>query len=462
MKRLDDVLQFLKENEKKSIEILKDLVKIPSVSFPNFPKEKVVQSAKMVKSLLENSGLENSRLLYFKNSHPWVYGEWLHAENAPTILLYAHHDVQPSLDASLWNTNPFAATEKNGRLYGRGCADDKAGIVLHIMAISAWIQATGSLPVNVRVLIEGEEETGSEHLDDFLKEYSSLLKSDILILADLANFATGVPSITNSLRGMVSLELQLNALKTPLHSGLWGGPLPDPSFALSRILSNLINEEGAPNIPGLDKPNTPSQKEKKLFESLFKPEQFREEAGLLNGELLLNKKSIAEQLWLNPCLTVTSMESGNRNNAGNIIPDHAWARLSMRIAPGMDEEKSLDLLKKRIRELCPWNLEPIFSQESFSPPWSCSTKDPAFISMQKCMSESWNRSALFIGCGASVPFVESYEKNICSIPALLVGVEDPESNAHGINESLNLNDFFKIIQSETRFFEDISEYFGNP
>ena len=236
------------ENFKKT---LVELSKIPSISAHPFPREAVEKSANGVADALRAAGVENVQVLTIEGVHPYVYGDFMHTKGAPTILLYGHHDVQPVGNEARWATAPFEPVEKGGRLYGRGVADDKGGVMSHVAAVACYLKAGGALPCNVKFVIEGEEEIGSENLGAFLKKYRKMLDADFIVLSDTANFDTGVPALTYQLRGIVQVDVEVETLKQPRHSGMWGGPVPDPVQVLARILADLTAADGKLNVPGL-------------------------------------------------------------------------------------------------------------------------------------------------------------------------------------------------------------------
>ena len=318
----EPAIQNLEENFEKHLQDLKKLVRIPSVSFPDFDHVTIDQSAKAVASLFKEIGLENVQILKAKNSFPYTYGEWLKKPGAPTVILYAHHDVQPIGRKDVWKTEPFEPTEKDGpggkRLYGRGTADDKAGIIIHTAAIASYLKTLGELPVNVKVIIEGEEEIGSPHLLEFLNEYKHLIQADIMILTDCTNYDCGTPSLTVSLRGLI---------KT-IHSGLWGGPIPDPVMGLAKALASLTDDKGDIAVPEIQKMIKPlSEQEKKEFAKLpFDEKIFRKQTGMLDRVEFLQKDIHPyAAIWRFPSLMITAIQASSRAQAGNIINDSAWA-----------------------------------------------------------------------------------------------------------------------------------------
>jgi acetylornithine deacetylase/succinyl-diaminopimelate desuccinylase-like protein len=333
---------------------LSKLVRIPSVSASGFDAAHVQKSAEAVAALLRERGLENVELLTLPGAHPYVYGDWLHAPGKPTVLLYAHHDVQPPGREDVWKTPPFEPTMgSDGRLYGRGAADDKAGIVAHTATVASWLEADGKLPCNVKVIIEGEEEIGSSHLYDFVKNYKQKLAADVMVLTDAGNWDTGIPALTTLLRGIVGVEIELKALESPLHSGMWGGPIPDPVMALSRMLATLVDADGRILVPGLyDDVRPLSDLDRKEFERLpTTPDEFRRQSRLLPGVQLLGKWITPWQsVWREPALTVNAIQAASRAQAANIICDSAWARVTVRIVPDQDPKKVQKLLLDHLKK----------------------------------------------------------------------------------------------------------------
>ncbi|HLP43232.1 MAG TPA: M20/M25/M40 family metallo-hydrolase [Fibrobacteria bacterium] len=435
------------------------LTRIPSVSFDGFPKEEVVRSAEAVKAILSAAGFENARLMRVPDTHPYVYADWLKAPGAPTVLLYAHHDVQPPMRDELWRSPVWEPTEKDGRLYARGIADDKAGVLIHAASVASWLRAAGSLPVNVKVIIEGEEEIGSTHLAAFLSAHAQKLRADCVILTDCSNYDTGVPSLTTTLRGLISMEVEVTALDHPLHSGMWGGPIPDPIMALSKILAGLVDDKGKVAVPELwDDVVAPRPDEMEDLRKLgMEDNLFRKQAGIGPGvELFAEREGLLAKMWREPSLAVNSIQSGGKKVAGNVIMDSAWARIGLRLVPKMDPAKCARILSEWIKARCPWGLEVKVTPEQGANPWMTESSHPIFEVAKESLGRGYGKPAVLIGCGGTIPFVDSFTKALGDIPALLVGVEDPYTNAHSENESLHVEDFHKAVRSQIHFFADLA------
>ena len=458
----DEVIKQFNKNYSSWLKELKALVAIPGVSFEGFNPENLKQTALSIKDILIQAGLKNARLLELDGVPPYVYAEWLGAKNAPTLLLYAHYDVQPPMREELWKTPPFEATEVKGRLFGRGTADDKAGVLLHIASVASWLQTLGSLPVNIKMIFEGEEEVGSPNLTKLLKKHKSLLQNDCMILADMNNFKKGTPTLTVSLRGLVALEVETESIHHPLHSGMWGGALPDPIMALSKILAGLVDDKGIIQIPELYKMMpalTPF--EQKLLKKLPNDHKaFAKEAGLVKGASLACRKNeiIWKKLWREPSLVVNSIESGGKKLAGNVLMDKAWCRLGIRTVPGMNTQKVQKLLTEKIKKLALKDIKVTITPSASTEAWATDPSHPFFQTAQSAMEKGYGKSLVFAGCGGSIPFAELFCNAFSPAPALLVGIEDPDSRPHSENESLDLTDFKKAVCSQILMLEAFSKH----
>ncbi|MBI4425268.1 MAG: M20/M25/M40 family metallo-hydrolase [Elusimicrobia bacterium] len=451
-------LSYCEKHRRAFIDDLSRLVAIPSVSFPGFPAEPVERSAKAVAELLKRRGLEHVEILRIPGAHPYVYADWLRAPGKPTVLLYAHHDVQPAGRAEKWKTPPFQATAKGGRLFGRGAADDKAGVVVHTSAVAAWLGTEGKLPLNVKVIIEGEEEIGSVHLETFLAKYARRLSADVIVLTDTSNFDVGVPSITTALRGLISMDVEVRTADHPLHSGMWGGPLADPALALARMLASLVDARGRVAVPGAYKDVRPlSALERRSLRSLrYSEKDFRRQAQVLPGvELLGGSAGPLEKMWRLPSVSVNAIQVSSRKDCANIINESAWAHVGMRLVPDMDPQASARALMAHLRRNAPWGAKVAFSNVHASPAWITDPEGPAFAAAQRAMTAGFGREAVFIGSGGSIPFVGPFAKVLGGAPALLIGVEDPFTNPHSENESLHLADFHKSVRSAVLLYEEL-------
>ncbi len=457
---------YLNEHFSKYLEELKTLARIPSVSFAGFDPAEVRRSADATAALLKKVGFQNVEILNFEKAHPYVYADYSGAgPDAPTALLYAHHDVQPAGREELWLTKPFEPTLKDGpggaRLYGRGTADDKAGILVHAAAFDSLMKTAGKCPMNLKVVIEGEEEIGSSHLEGFLKKYARKLQADVIILTDTANFDCGKPALTIALRGLIGVDVEVRALTKSVHSGMWGGPVPDPVMALSKMLATLVDEDGRIAVKGIREQVTKltAEESARMSQIPYEEKLFREQVGMVPGAKILPEgPNPIAQLWRFPSLTVTAIQASSRKSPSNIINDAAWARVTIRTAPGMDPKRTTQLLKEHLKSACPWGLSVELSgDESGSGAWSIDPTGPAFEAAAHAMKKGYGVDPLMIGCGGSIPFVQPFAEALGGVPALLIGVEDPYTNAHGENESLLVSDFRKACVSQIHLFAELAE-----
>jgi cysteinylglycine-S-conjugate dipeptidase len=439
---------------------LVELARIPSISADGFPPGEVRRSAGAVAEAMRAAGLENVRVLDIPDAHPYAYGEWLHLPEAPTVLLYGHHDVQPPGRPEKWLSPPFEPTERKGRLYGRGTADDKAGVMAHLAAVASYLKSSGQLPCNVKFLAEGEEEIGSGNLGRFLEKYRGMMAADFIVLSDTANFDTGVPALTYQLRGIVQVDVEVQCLDHPLHSGMWGGPVPDPVQILCRLIASLRGKKGELAVPGLYKDVArPGKKQRKRMRQLpFSEKKFRKDGALVDGLKLDGEKgySVYEQLWTRPSLTVIAMESHPILGSSNQIVDSARARLSLRTVPDMDGHKAGMLLVKKLVKDPPHGARVTARITGSTPWWTTDPEGPAFEAARRALKAGFKKDTAMIGAGGSIGFVQPFADLLGGAPCLLMGVEDPPCNAHSENESLHLEDWVKCMRSAVHLYDELS------
>jgi len=452
-------LDYLDTHFDRFLQELVDYAKIPSVSFEGFPVAPLEDSAQWTAEKMKKTGLEGVEILKIPGAHPYVYGEWLKAPGRPTVLLYGHHDVQPPGRAPHWKSPAFEPTLRDGRLYGRGVADDKAGVLMHLNALEACLKNGGSLPVNVRFIVEGEEETGSEHLGEFLKAYQEKLKSDVMVLTDTGNLEEGLPSITYRLRGLVDAVLEVRTLDHPVHSGMWGGPVTDALSVLNKILSRLTTPDGKIAIPGFYEGvmELPALERERLQKLPFQEQRFREELGSVPtlkfaGDPTL---SVYEKTWCQPAVAVLGIDAPSVKTTSNQIVDSARAKVSIRIVNNQDPGRCLKLLCDFLAKDPPFEAEVKVTPGAASNPWRVDPTGPAFEAAERALEKGFGVPVAFIGCGGSIPFVKPLTEIFGGIPALLIGIEDPACNAHGENESLSLSDWRKGMKSAVYLYEEL-------
>jgi acetylornithine deacetylase/succinyl-diaminopimelate desuccinylase-like protein len=441
---------------------LADLARIPGVSAPGFDPAEVARSAERTAEILADSGLDEVEILTLPGAHPYVVAEKQGpGAGAPTALVYAHHDVQPPGRLDHWETPAFEPSVRDdGRLYGRGVVDDKAGILLHTAAVRAWLEAEGALPINVKLIVEGEEETGSVHLAEFLRTHRDRLAADVLVLSDTQNLATGLPSLTTSLRGLVAVDVRVRALDHPLHSGMWGGAVPDAATALTALLARLTGDDGEIAVPGLldDVPEVAAAERARLAALPFDESQLRRDVGLVAGAKLRGESggAVYENLWYRPTLALTALEGMPLATAANQLMAEASARVGVRIAPGQDPERVRELLLDFLRRDPPRGVAVETSVAAAVPGWRTTPEGPAFEAARRALAAGFGREAVTIGCGGSIPFVGPFSKVLGGIPALLLGLEDPPCNAHGENESLDLDDFRRAARASAHLLRELA------
>jgi acetylornithine deacetylase/succinyl-diaminopimelate desuccinylase-like protein len=396
------------------------------------------------------------------NSLPYAYGEWLEAPGKPTVFLYAHHDVQPINFVEQWKSDPWKLTRRDGRLFARGSADDKGAISAQLGAIAAYRKTSNHLPVNVKMVVEGEEEIGSKNLMKFFDTYRERIKSDVIVVCDTENIEVGLPSITYSLRGVLSVLVEVNSARIPVHSGMAGGALPDAALALNKVLAKLYWENGPLPIPGFyDKVRPLTEKEKAAVRKLpWDDRKFREEVGVVPSAkyALETGLNVYEQTWRRPAITVIAQEASSLKGASNQVLPKASAILSCRIVPDMDPMDVVKQLQAFLAADAPWGVEVKVSQlGAHCNWWMTDPNGPAFEAALAAMRGGFDRDPVAIGSGGSIGFVGPLADLFGGAPALLMGIEDPSSNAHAPNESLHEGDFKKLMNALVRLFDNLGK-----
>jgi acetylornithine deacetylase/succinyl-diaminopimelate desuccinylase-like protein len=422
-------------------EILADLVRLPSVSAPGYDKGVVHDAAEQIAAMLEGLGYQNTQLLEVEGGNPAVFAELPAPDGAPTLLLYAHYDVQPPGPAIEWETGPFDPVVRDGRLYGRGAADDKGGIVMHLGAVAAH---GGRPPVGVQLFFEGEEEAGSESLEGILEKYSHLLKPDVIVIGDGGNFAVGVPAFLTSLRGITAVSFELRTLKAAVHSGQYGGAYPDALIAISRLLASLHDEEGNVAIPGLVS--------EELAGLEISDELAKELTGVVDGVEQIGTGSIASRWWTRPAVSVLAIDAPPVSEAINQLVPVARAKVSLRIAPGQDTAAALRALKDHLVENAPWGTTVDFLHEEAGDATTLEVDNYAVAAWTKAFTEGYGTEPVFMGAGGSIPFISTFAALFPEAPILVIGTSDPTSAYHAPNESQDLGDVEKAVLSEAIAF----------
>jgi acetylornithine deacetylase/succinyl-diaminopimelate desuccinylase-like protein len=405
---------------------LEDLVRIESVWADPARRTEVQRSAEAVAKLLSEAGFGDVQIVS-EGGAPAVIARHPAPPGAPTVLLYAHHDVQPEGDHGQWQSPPFEPTERDGRMYGRGTADDKAGIATHLAAFRAH---GGAPPVGVTVFVEGEEESGSPSLSRLLAAHRDVLASDVIVIADSDNWSTEVPSLTVSLRGLADCVVEVATLDHGLHSGMWGGVVPDAVSVLVRLLASLHDDDGNVAVAGLH--------EGKAADLKFSPERVREEAGLLDGVAEIGSGTVPQRLWAKPAITVIGIDTTSIDKSSNTLIPRARAKVSMRVAPGGDAREHLAALTRHLEQHVPWGAEVTVTPGDIGQPYAIDASGPVYDAARAAFRRAWGNEPVEPGVGGSIPFIAEFAAAFPSAKILVSGVEDPQTQAHSINESLHL------------------------
>src|SRR5882757_7631910 len=452
-------VDFARNNQQRFLRELKDLLRIPSVSTLDEHKSDVQKAADFVANDLRRIGMENVEVIPTEG-HPLVYADWLHASGKPTVLMYAHYDVQPPDPLNEWITPPFEPTERNNNLYARGAVDDKGQLWMEVKALEALMKAgNGKLPINVKVLIEGEEEVGGESIANYVRQEKTKLKADFSLVCDTELFAHNLPTLCVGLRGLVYSEIEAVGAKTDLHSGMYGGAAPNPLFALVEIISKLKDAKGKVLIPGFYKNvKAPSKDELKAWKKLpFKEEHFRKTE--VGSKVLTCEPgySVLYRTWARPTLEVHGMPGGfTGGGAKTVIPARASAKVSMRLVPNMDPDDIVHKYSKYVQKLTPKGVDVKVKIHSKGAACVVGTDNPYVKAATEAMHEIFEKDTVFIRSGGSIPIVGDFQ-NVLKLPTLMMGFGLPDDNLHAPNEKFHIANFHRGIESIVRLLEIVGE-----
>jgi acetylornithine deacetylase/succinyl-diaminopimelate desuccinylase-like protein len=451
--------QFVRDNQSRLLDELKTFLRIPSISTLPEHKQDVARAAEFVAAQMKSAGLENVEVIQTKK-HPLVYGDWLQAPGKPTVLCYGHYDVQPPDPIELWKTPPFEPSERDGNLYARGACDDKGQMYMHIKAVEALLAIHGKLPVNVKFLIEGEEEVGGESISEFVPKHKDKLKADVALVSDTELFADGIPTLCVGLRGLMYLEVEARGPARDLHSGMYGGAAPNAVFGLVELLAKAKDADGRIQIPGIyDDVAAPAKAEVESWQRLpFSDKEFLEnEVGSteLTGE---PDQSVLARVWARPTFEVHGIAGGFTGaGAKTVIPAQATAKVSFRLVPDQKPEKVLAAFKKWVEQNTPRGIQTEVRVLSAGPAISVNPDHPAIHVAAEAFGEMLKKPTVFIRSGGSIPIVGEFFEHL-GIPTVLMGFGLPDDGLHSPNEKYRISNYYQGIVTIAHFFE---KYGGN-
>ena len=453
---MDQVVDFIHINRDRYIEELKQYLAIPSVSALPQHKADVHRCAEWTADELRRIGLQNIKLIDTPGN-PIVYGDWLGASGASTLLFYGHYDVQPVDPLDQWISPPFEATVRDGEIYARGAADDKGQVFMHIKAIEAYLKQTGGLPLNIKLLIEGEEEVGSTHLDEFVRTHKAELATDVVVVSDSPMFDRGVPSICYGLRGLTYFQIDLRGSNTDLHSGSFGGALANPAFILARVLAQMKDRGGRVKIPGFyDDVRPLSEAERAEWKQLpFNETRYRKELGAprLFGE---TGYSTLERVWARPTFEVNGLLSGfTGDGAKTVLPATAMAKVSMRLVPDQNPDAIAELFETYLKKICPKSVELTITRMHGGNPWMTEFDNQYVRAAGRAIERGFGQTPVFNREGGSIPVVSTFQQEL-GVPSVLFGIGLPDENAHAPNEKLDLGNFHNGIVASAYLYQEIA------
>ncbi len=453
-------VKFIRENRERHLDQLNELLRIPSISTDPELAGEVRRAGVWVKDRLRSAGCTRVEL-FDTPKHPIVYGEWLGAPGAPTVLVYGHYDVQPVDPLELWTTPPFEPTVRDGKLFARGACDDKGQMIIYANALEAHLKTGGTCPVNVKFLIEGEEEVGSPSLDDFLKAHKDLLKCDAVLVSDTGFFAKGVPSITHALRGLVYLQVDLYGTKSDLHSGSFGGAVINPAFAAAQLVAGLKDMNGKIRVPGFyDKVRKLTAAERKAFAALpHKDAKYKKELG---APELFGEKGFTtlERTGARPTLEVNGIWGGFTGaGAKTVIPAEAHIKISMRLVPYQKPDEIAKQVIAYIKKIAPKAVRVEVKNLHGGEAWLAETDHPALAAAARALKRSFGKAPVFMREGGSIPVVGTFGK-LLGVPAVLMGIGLPDDNLHAPNEKFDLDQFYRGNEAAAALFEELPASFA--
>ena len=455
MNHMEKIIPYLETHAGRFEEELKSLLRLASISTDPKHQSDIEQAAHFVHDQFKKIGFATE--IMATDGHPVVYAEWLHASNQPTILVYGHYDVQPPDPLDLWTTPPFEPTERNGNIYARGVTDDKGQLFTHIKAVESWIKTEGSLPVNIKFLIEGEEEIGSPNLDPFIQQHREKLSCDIAVISDTSQFAPGVPAITYGLRGLAYFELSLEGPQQDLHSGGFGGTLTNPANALATIISALHDENGSITIPGFyDEVLELSKEERQRWSQLpFDEKGYQDHMGVSG---LFGEKgfSTLERKWGRPTCDVNGLYSGySGEGSKTIVPAKAGAKISCRLVPHQDPKTIAQGFKKLVSEICPTGIRLSIKEFHSSPAVLVPVDSPAVQAAARAIEQGFGKWPVFMRHGGTIPVVTTFQE-ILNVDTLLLGWGYPDDNTHSPNEKFCLASFHNGIRASASLWQELA------
>ena len=453
---MDKVIDYINVNRDRYLEELKALLAIPSISALPQHAADVRRCAEWCADEMRRIGLQNVKLIDTPGN-PVVYGDWLGAEGAPTILFYGHYDVQPVDPLELWGSPPFEATIRDGEIYARGSADDKGQVFMHFKAVEAHMKQNGRLPVNIKFILEGEEEVGSEHLDDFVKSHRDELKADVVVISDSPMFARGVPSMCYGLRGLVYFQIDVRGSSTDLHSGSFGGAVANPAIVLAQMLTQMKDRGGRIKIPGFyDDVVALNEEERKAWASLpFNERKYKKDFGIpkVFGE---SGYSTLERTWARPTFEVNGLLSGfTGEGAKTVLPAVAMAKVSMRLVPNQDPDKIAKLFEAYVNDVAPKTVAVKVTRMHGGKPWMTSYDNPFVQAAGRAIERGFGQKPVFTREGGSIPVVSTFQEEL-GLPSVLFGVGLPDENAHAPNEKLDVANFHNGIIASAILYDEIS------